>query len=195
MTYDGTELVVNFHLKDFDNKNTFYTDSNGLEMQKRVLNYRPTWDIQTNYNQSDDNITANFYPINSAISMKDGDRVFTVMNDRSQSGACLSPGNIELMQNRLVPADDGKGMGEWLVEEGEDGHLIRVPATYYVQIFNEKTSKSLQRLVQKKQESPAEYFYTFDLMKIASEPVKNTLSDDLKKAGVSDKVNLKMFPQ
>lgn len=48
--------------------------------------------------------------------MKDGDRVFTVMNDRSQSGSCLSPGNIELMQNRLVPASDGKGMGEWLVE-------------------------------------------------------------------------------
>merc|ERR1719183_383450 len=86
-------------------------------------------------------------------------------------------------------------MGEWLVEKGEDGHLIRVPATYFVQIFSEKTSKSVQRLVQKKQESPAEYFYTFALMKIASEPVKNTLTDDLKKAGVSDKVNLKMFPQ
>jgi hypothetical protein len=54
-------------------------------MQKRILNYRPTWDIQTNYNDSNENITANYYPINSAISIKDinSDRVFTVMNEKS----------------------------------------------------------------------------------------------------------------
>jgi hypothetical protein len=25
--------------------NTFYTDSNGLEMQERVLNFRDTWEL------------------------------------------------------------------------------------------------------------------------------------------------------
>jgi hypothetical protein len=63
-------------------------------MQKRILNYRPTWDIQANYNDSLENITANFYPINSAISMIDGDRVFTVTNDRSQAGSSLKEGAI-----------------------------------------------------------------------------------------------------
>ena len=76
-------------------------------MQKRILNYRPTWDIQLNYDDqnSNENITANFYPINTAISMKDiySGRVFTVMNDRSQAGTALSEGNIELMQNRFIP--------------------------------------------------------------------------------------------
>jgi lysosomal alpha-mannosidase len=43
--YDGHEVVVNFKLDNFTNNQTFYTDSNGLEMQKRILNYRPTWDI------------------------------------------------------------------------------------------------------------------------------------------------------
>jgi len=27
------------------NNKTFFTDSNGLELQKRILNYRPTWDL------------------------------------------------------------------------------------------------------------------------------------------------------
>ena len=37
--------------------------------------------------------------------MKDinSERVFTVMNDRSQAGSSLSDGNIELMQNRFIP--------------------------------------------------------------------------------------------
>jgi hypothetical protein len=99
--YDGHEVVVNFHVDNFFNNQTFYTDSNGLDMQKRILNFRPTWDIQQDYNdrKTNENITANYYPVNSAISMKDvnSGRVFTVMNDRSQGGSALSDGNIELM--------------------------------------------------------------------------------------------------
>lgn len=41
----GQEVVVEFHVENFDNDKTFYTDSNGLELQKRKLNYRPTWDL------------------------------------------------------------------------------------------------------------------------------------------------------
>jgi hypothetical protein len=29
---DGWEVITKFHVQDFDNNNTFYTDSNGLEM-------------------------------------------------------------------------------------------------------------------------------------------------------------------
>ena len=43
--YGGHEVVVEYKVLSFDNEKTFYTDSNGLDMQKRVLNYRPTWDI------------------------------------------------------------------------------------------------------------------------------------------------------
>jgi len=86
----GQEVIVKFKAfdennKPIDNNSTFYTDSNGLEMQKRILNYRPTWDINANYNDSLKNITANYYPINSAISMKDENTntTFIVMNDRA----------------------------------------------------------------------------------------------------------------
>ena len=45
------EVTANFYTPEIDNENTFYTDSNGLAMQKRILNYRPTWDLQTKQNE------------------------------------------------------------------------------------------------------------------------------------------------
>ena len=67
----GIEFIMDFHVDGFENQKVFYTDSNGLEMQKRVLNFRPTWDLEDNYKESNENVTANYYPVNSAISMKD----------------------------------------------------------------------------------------------------------------------------
>lgn len=63
---NGYEVVPNFHIKNFDNNRTFYTDSNGLEMQKRIQDYRPTWNLHTSQK-----VTDNYYPINTAISLKD----------------------------------------------------------------------------------------------------------------------------
>jgi lysosomal alpha-mannosidase len=107
-------------------------------MQKRILNYRPTWDIQGNYDRDEqnENITANYYPIQQAISMKtvDEKRIFTVTNDRSQAGSSLEEGSIELMQHRRIPADDTFGMGEVLNELDQYNNSIRVPATYFVNI-------------------------------------------------------------
>ena len=104
--YNGHEAIVDFSIHNFTNNQTFYTDSNGLEMQKRILNYRPTWNLSLNYNDSLENVTANYYPINSAVQIKDiySDRVFTVMNDRPQAGSALKEGAIQLMQNRRIPA-------------------------------------------------------------------------------------------
>ena len=43
----GKEVVANWQVLDFDNDGVFYTDSNGLEMQKRILNFRPDWTLDT----------------------------------------------------------------------------------------------------------------------------------------------------
>ena len=43
----GKEVVTNWEILGFDNAGVFYTDSNGLEMQKRVLNQRPDWTLVT----------------------------------------------------------------------------------------------------------------------------------------------------
>ena len=78
----GQEVTINFHT-EINNEQVFYTDSNGLEMQRRQLNYRQSWNL-TVYDYGV-NVTANYYPINSAIAMVDEstNMQFTVMNDRS----------------------------------------------------------------------------------------------------------------
>lgn len=48
----GYEFVVSFTDLGIQNEGEFFTDSNGLEMQRRLLNHRPTWDIQENYKDS-----------------------------------------------------------------------------------------------------------------------------------------------
>jgi len=62
----GQEVVAKWRVldEDFSNGQTFYTDSNGLEMQKRILNHRETFQLATNMTTS-----SNYYPINSAISI------------------------------------------------------------------------------------------------------------------------------
>lgn len=84
------------------------------------------------------NITANYYPIQTAIAIVDEQTgmQFVVMNDRSQGGSVIKDGRIELMQNRRLNLDDWRGMGEPLNETYWNGNGISVPATYYVQLFN-----------------------------------------------------------
>ena len=43
----GKEVVANWQVLGFENSGIFYTDSNGLEMQKRVLDSRPDWTLVT----------------------------------------------------------------------------------------------------------------------------------------------------
>lgn len=85
LEYDGYEVIAKWQVDNFDNNQTFYTDSNGLEMQKRILNYRPTWNFSESLADSNENITGNYYPINSAITMMtvDNSRILSISNDRS----------------------------------------------------------------------------------------------------------------
>jgi len=86
---------MNWIADDLDNDNLFYTDSNALEMQERIINYRPTWTFST-----DEYASGNYYPVNSAISFFDktnSNLQMTVMNDRAQGGSVLNKGRIELM--------------------------------------------------------------------------------------------------
>ena len=50
----------------------------------------------------------------------------TVLTDRSQGGASINDGQIELMVHRRTLKDDSLGVGEPLNETGIDGKGLRV---------------------------------------------------------------------
>ena len=80
------------------------------------------------------NISSNFYPINSAITLMSDDdkRILTVANDRSQAGSSLEDGSVEFIMNRRIPSSDRKGNDEWLVEVGDWGKGEAVRAKYHL---------------------------------------------------------------
>ena len=126
--YIGKDVCVYYKFYDFDMNKTFWTDSNGLEMQERILNYRSSYNFTTNQN-----VSSNYYPITSAIAMRDHGKQVTIITDRSVGGSAgLENGTIEIMQNRRLLFDDDKGLGEALNEKDKDGYGIKVNAKYYM---------------------------------------------------------------
>ena len=84
-----------------------------------MLNHRDDFTLET-----DEIASSNYYPINSAIALRraDGSNTqLTVMNDRSQGGSVLASGSVEIMQNRRLMYDDGRGVGESLNETNDNG--------------------------------------------------------------------------
>jgi hypothetical protein len=57
----GHEVVASFYATEVENGGTFFTDSNGLAMQRRILNYRPSFPIDIMPGGL--NVTANYYPV------------------------------------------------------------------------------------------------------------------------------------
>jgi len=108
----GKEVITRF-TTSIKNKGTSYTDSNGREMQKRVYNYRPTWDLKVT-----SEVAGNYYPVDTAIYIKDDDAQLTILTDRAMggTGSLKTEGVMELMLHRRLLKDDSRGVGEPLNE-------------------------------------------------------------------------------
>jgi hypothetical protein len=122
----GHEVIVVFESSSIKNNQTFYTDSNGLGMQERILNYQASYNYTIMYNLNS--------TVVSAIAIRDTEAKtqMTIMNDRAQGGSSLKEGRIELMQNRRIFVDDGRGVDQALNECNAEGVGITVPATYFM---------------------------------------------------------------
>eukprot|EP01016_Furgasonia_blochmanni_P020637 TRINITY_DN2303_c0_g1_i16.p1 TRINITY_DN2303_c0_g1~~TRINITY_DN2303_c0_g1_i16.p1 ORF type:complete len:874 (-),score=283.75 TRINITY_DN2303_c0_g1_i16:239-2860(-) len=128
----GKEIILKVK-SQIHNQGVFYTDSNGMEMQKRQINKRETWEL--NVTQP---VAGNYYPINSAIKIADakGDdpASMIVLNDRPQGGSALNDGEVEFMIQRRILEDDARGVEEPLNETDPDGEGMRLSVQHVVLI-------------------------------------------------------------
>ena len=62
----GKEIILLVEVPSINNNNTFYTDSMGMELLKRVINYRPSWNLTVHQP-----VSGNYYPIQSTILIND----------------------------------------------------------------------------------------------------------------------------
>jgi hypothetical protein len=106
----GKEVVVRY-LTPIQSDGVFYTDSNGREFLKRTRDFRPTWNL-TVYQP----VAGNYYPVNAAIYVEDQDASLAVLVDRSQGGASILDGSVELMVQRRTLQDDARGVAEAINE-------------------------------------------------------------------------------
>eukprot|EP00357_Protocruzia_adherens_P000608 CAMPEP_0115005768 /NCGR_PEP_ID=MMETSP0216-20121206/20086_1 /TAXON_ID=223996 /ORGANISM="Protocruzia adherens, Strain Boccale" /LENGTH=1013 /DNA_ID=CAMNT_0002372193 /DNA_START=50 /DNA_END=3091 /DNA_ORIENTATION=- len=156
---NGHEIVAVYG-SDIENDKTFYTDSCGLYMQKRVVDYRPTWHLQVNQPRA-----GNFYPIRNAIyiQQKDGNKRLTVNTDRSQGAASIDDGKMEVMIHRRLLQDDARGVGEPLNETAY-GRGLQTMFRHYVSLESlEIGTSDLQRTIQRRlDEQPLVYYSIVD---------------------------------
>ncbi|XP_052778477.1 lysosomal alpha-mannosidase-like [Mya arenaria] len=124
----GKEVVVRVNT-GMKSDATFYTDANGRDIIKRVRNFRKTW----NLNQTE-SVAGNYYPVNSRIFLRDesSGMQFTVLTDRSQGGASIQDGQLELMVHRRLLYDDSLGVGEPMNETGSDKQGLIIRGKMYV---------------------------------------------------------------
>lgn len=115
----GKEIITRLS-STIQSNGTFYTDSNGREFQKRIRNFRPTYDLDLH-----EPVAGNYYPVNAAIYLEDASASMCVLVDRSQGGSSLADGSMELMPQRRTLTDDHRGVNEPLNET--DGGVTPYP--------------------------------------------------------------------
>ncbi|XP_068150676.1 lysosomal alpha-mannosidase-like [Drosophila tropicalis] len=148
------EIVTRFK-SDISSNGVFYTDSNGREMLERKRNERENFDPDLT-----EEISANYYPVTTRISLQDEKKRMTLLNDRAQGGSSQEDGVLELMIHRRLLSDDNFGVGEALNEEQfGTGLVARGKVFLIVNYVSEKPTRA-ERLTQEEIHLPFWKFFS-----------------------------------
>jgi lysosomal alpha-mannosidase len=125
----GKEIVSRFTASAIASAKTWTSDSNGRDAQVRVRDHRRSFNYQVY-----EPVAGNFVPVNLFTALADSKLQMSIAVDRSQAGASLMDGALELMIHRRILADDSRGVGEPHNETGLDGKGLRVRGVHRVEI-------------------------------------------------------------
>lgn len=130
-------------LGDINTGGRLWYDANGLNMVEKRNWLRKEFKLYDT-----DKIASNFYPIQSALVIRDEmrKRQVTIMPDRAVAGAAgLRGSNIEMIQIRRLAHWDQYSFHEFYNMNNTDYYGIDKKATYYMQIFDYSKEVSKQR--------------------------------------------------
>ena len=100
--YNDKELVMRMGT-DIQSNSTFYTDSNGYQMVKRRR--FPRFPIQANY-----------YPMTSMAYLQDSTTRLSILTAQPLGVTSFEDGGLEVMLDRRLTYDDGRGLGEGVLD-------------------------------------------------------------------------------
>ncbi|KAH8248600.1 hypothetical protein KR032_001230, partial [Drosophila birchii] len=140
----GKEFVTNFQ-SEISSNGVFYTDSNGRELMRREKNKRE--DFVSNLTLQ--SVSGNFYPVTSRIALQDDKKRLVLLNDRSQGGASLEDGQLEMLLHRRLFFNDGGGVGEALNETQFGKGLIARGKLYLILDSVEEGNTIAERVTEK----------------------------------------------
>ncbi|KAK9117011.1 hypothetical protein Sjap_015958 [Stephania japonica] len=116
--FNDKELIVRFKT-DLDSRKVFYSDLNGFQMSRRE-----TYDKIP--------LQGNYYPMPSlAFLQASGGQRFSVHSRQSLGVASLKSGWLEIMLDRRLTRDDGRGLGQGVMDNRPMNvvfHIIRESA-------------------------------------------------------------------
>eukprot|EP01129_Flabellula_baltica_P000848 TRINITY_DN1078_c0_g1_i1.p1 TRINITY_DN1078_c0_g1~~TRINITY_DN1078_c0_g1_i1.p1 ORF type:complete len:965 (+),score=111.58 TRINITY_DN1078_c0_g1_i1:28-2895(+) len=145
---DGKEIIVRYNT-DIENGKTFFTDSQGQEMIKRVLNHRDSYKLNLQ-----EHISGNYYPISQSAFIRDQKRQFTLITDRARGVTSLNRGELETMVHRRLLVDDGRGVGEPL---NDTSKIVTIDRLFSSDL---KTSTIEMRTAMQDTLNPIQYYYS-----------------------------------
>ena len=94
---------VTFNLSINIDNEEMYTDNNGLEMRKRKIRF-----------DRKEKTSSNYYPLVYSSFIRDNDKQFTIISNRTVGIGYLNKGEFEIMFHRRTDYDDGRGVAEAL---------------------------------------------------------------------------------
>ncbi|CAF3219791.1 unnamed protein product [Rotaria socialis] len=181
----NVEFVTSYESRDLNNAGTFYTDSSGRSLMKRIRDQRDGY----RFSQSETS-AGNYYPLVTGIIIKDEkqDLQLSVITDRAQGGGSIKDGQVEIMLHRRTMTDDGLGVSETLNEVDRDGQGIVIRGRHLLSVtkidegikfFREHALKSVWKPIiafQNEYNNPPLNYKTWSLLKTDLPPQVNILT-------------------
>ncbi|XP_059140464.1 alpha-mannosidase 2x-like isoform X2 [Physella acuta] len=115
------EVGVRIHTDVENQEQTFYSDLNGFQMQKRKYYQKLT-------------LQGNVYPMPTMAYLQDSRKRVSILSAQSSGVANLLPGALDVMFDRRLNQDDNRGLGQGVLDNKPTLNQFRI-------LFETRTSK------------------------------------------------------